>query len=254
MKTRHHAFTLIEILVVISIIALLIGILLPALGAARRTARNMQCLSNHRQHGVGFFGFAIDNKDLLPWAYYSIPDASEPTGFRQSDWMVTISGYIQNEKGTYQASTDASEMFICPSSTLDQGTKHYTSHPVLIPTLGFGAPDDKVKFDSQLRPTEVMVSGDGAQVPTLGGDCEANARNIYDGDNLANPNKWYFDRGATDNDDPIAIGVNEDTIAGAGHIRWRHADNQAINLLFLDGHASTNQQGDVLNRNIRIDR
>ncbi|MFN3166201.1 MAG: type II secretion system protein [Phycisphaeraceae bacterium] len=47
-RPRTHGFTLIELLVVISIIALLIAILLPALGAARKSARNSQCLANTR--------------------------------------------------------------------------------------------------------------------------------------------------------------------------------------------------------------
>ena len=48
---------------VISIIALLIGILLPALGAARATARDAQCLSNVRQVGIASMAYTVDNKD-----------------------------------------------------------------------------------------------------------------------------------------------------------------------------------------------
>jgi len=70
MKRSSAAFTLIELLVVISIIALLIGILLPALGAARSTARDMACLSNQRQIGIGLYAYAQEHKGTLPISYW----------------------------------------------------------------------------------------------------------------------------------------------------------------------------------------
>jgi prepilin-type N-terminal cleavage/methylation domain-containing protein/prepilin-type processing-associated H-X9-DG protein len=242
-------FTLIELLVVISIIALLIAILLPALGAARRSAQAMQCLSNQRGFGVGFVGFALENKDLLPYGYYSIQ--TSPGVFEQADWMITITGYMTGEDATYQNNTDAVDTFACPEAGLPQGTKHYSAHPILVPTLGFGAPDEKIRLSSQRRTTEIMISTDGSQLPSLNGDSEANARNIYDYDNLANPDKWYYDASVAD--DEIYIGPNADDASGAGTIRWRHGGDTTANMLFLDGHAEAVAQNAAQQRNIRID-
>lgn len=58
------AFTLIELMVVIAIIAVLIGILLPAIGGARRTAADLRCASGMRQLATGWHLYANDNDDL----------------------------------------------------------------------------------------------------------------------------------------------------------------------------------------------
>ncbi|MEM9414684.1 MAG: prepilin-type N-terminal cleavage/methylation domain-containing protein [Planctomycetota bacterium] len=63
---KRRAFTLVELLVVISIIALLVAILLPALGAAKTSAKNLQCTSNLHQIGIGALSYAADFKDILP--------------------------------------------------------------------------------------------------------------------------------------------------------------------------------------------
>lgn len=64
--TAHRAFTLVELLIVIGIIALLISILLPALNAARQQARSAQCLSNLRVLGQAFAMYIGENKNIFP--------------------------------------------------------------------------------------------------------------------------------------------------------------------------------------------
>jgi len=65
-QTMNKAFSLIELLVVISIVAILIALLLPALGNARDAARTTLCLSNLRQAGIGTNIYITENNEYLP--------------------------------------------------------------------------------------------------------------------------------------------------------------------------------------------
>ena len=80
---RKQAFTLVELLVVIGIIALLISILLPALGKARYGARLVACSSNLHQIGLASLEYAADNKGQLPPRFRDgVEDLSEDAGGR----------------------------------------------------------------------------------------------------------------------------------------------------------------------------
>ncbi len=96
-KMKNKSFTLIELLVVIAIIAILAGMLLPALSKARARAQAASCISNLRQMGTAFNMYLVDTKDYMP---YGGPNA--PTD--AAAWYNGIYPYLDNIK-----------MYNCPS-------------------------------------------------------------------------------------------------------------------------------------------
>lgn len=120
-KPRTVGFTLIELLVVIAVIALLVGMLLPALGKAREAARMTKCSSNARSVAQGVYIYNATNKELFPPHYVY---ANSQTG---SDWdiadqqehnPVPANGYIHWSASLFDnnnPSAIGTEAFTCPS-------------------------------------------------------------------------------------------------------------------------------------------
>jgi len=116
-----QGFTLIELLVVIAIIALLVGILLPALGAARAAAQRTVCLSKLGQLAVATTAYTVDNRDRMPDALPDNMPGSSWTRAREGgpDYSRTSDSYfVLPSIGASLESYigDNQENWICPSS------------------------------------------------------------------------------------------------------------------------------------------
>ncbi len=270
MRPTPRAFTLIELLVVVSIIALLIGILLPALGAARDTGRDLKCLANQRQIGVAVFAYASEEKQTLPPTFDNIRYASGGT-----DWSVLITAYLEGNSNQDFGALDArNELLTCPQAVVPEGRLHYGANEFMFPVNSgmFGGPDNYsnaplrklYNIDWMRRASEVLWAADAGQF-TL--DIGPDLGDSFAGLGLLNAGNGGYSRfynGAdADNTDVIDEGPNTDgsSFAAAANLRWRHGSGGkenasgggAVNVLFGDGHATSNVRGALRNENVRAD-
>jgi prepilin-type N-terminal cleavage/methylation domain-containing protein len=152
-RGSRSGFTLVELLVVIAIIAVLIGLLLPAVQAARESARRMACANNVKQTSFAFHVYH-DVKKRLPYARSS-------NNLRAHSWVVRMLPFLEQESA-YRRFTTA-----LPGVNLHWGGVHDLSNPTFQATGALKTLIPSMLCASSARTTRYTTE----MVPGGGGFC-----------------------------------------------------------------------------------
>lgn len=223
LSQRRNAFTLIEMLVVITIMVLLVSIISPAVSGALNSARRTQCASNLSQLGQAFKLYVIESpRQLLP----PVNDTGSPDRPFGIPWFISISPYLEN--GT-KTTKELSSIYRCPVYRRLRQDLQNTSN---WNQLGYGMNIYLVGSPSQGWP---FPSGGAAAYRAPMMMIKSPANTIL----LAEEKTWNWN-------------VHSGTYAGHAYFKDNeekklrgHRHGKGANYLFVDGHVSFLRPADV---------
>ena len=240
MRIRDKAFTLVELLVVIGIIALLISILLPALNKARDSAQTVKCLSNLRQITAMSIAYSADNKGwMLPcgWDLRTLP-AGAPSDALANWWcnILVDYRYLQAPDVSATQTPVMSGVFFCPSGVSELTSPDLTNMTTIPANRADQTGAEPYRYysvDGTVIDCWYGINGSEGTTTSVGQP----ARRLPAGGTtgimpLSAVHRsaemvWYFD------------GTIYHITGNASRINARHGRATQTNMSFFDGHAET---------------
>jgi len=258
---KRTGFTLIELLVVIAIIAILAAILFPVFAQVREKARQITCVSNLKQIGLGILQYNEDYDEHFPMVDYI------PAGGNELRWYQAVGPYIKNGStygdGYYDG---AGGIWTCPDLSVPQPGNYGANWLLMTSGVGVGAgagpayagwaPPSLAVLDSPANTVLVAEKGlnvgDTAELQiqpwegmwtAVGGGTAANNYTYPDHLDLLHPGGHGGDCDLTP--DMTTYGAGPQWNDCDMMPRYRHAGNTASNFLFSDGHAKSITKGGI---------
>jgi prepilin-type processing-associated H-X9-DG protein/prepilin-type N-terminal cleavage/methylation domain-containing protein len=221
-------FTLVELLVVISIIGLLAGLAVPAVNSGLKSAKAGACLSNLHQIGVATLAYAADNS-------FKLPDAGSGTTDMWAAKVATFMGGDTKKKNN---------VFVCPGSlkSVSEATGAniaitYGVHGGVMPKGGTAS-----NVTCVIRQSEVILAADMCQDPGNKG---------WSPYCLENPSIVVSQSGGRSGSMDLSAAIATSTDADTGNNAWmRYRHSGKVNVVMFDGHAEAIEKGKVLNKHV----
>lgn len=219
--SSQKAFTLVELLVVISIIGLLAGLGIPAISAGLSKAKDGACLANLRQLGTALLSYPADNGGYLPRANNNAVDGN-PNGV---EWPKAIYEYIPTKSGSITGK-QVNKVFLCPAEKQPPDSSNSCWQYTASFALEAG--------NSSTKPT-----GDSGNGPRTLASIQQPTKTILLVDGKIGISSYPYQTESATTWNALKTDLGQSETSKLEKVSFRHSGKKGINALYVDGHVAT---------------